>query len=127
MSTPPAIPSVLIKAKTAYSLWLAIFNDFPRIQHQTLARKIDDYFLKLLEVVFTCLYLPPEHKINKLTTAISQLDGVKFFLQLAWENKSISSKKYAALSGQLNEIGRMLGGWKKGLENKTPTLRQEKQ
>ncbi len=53
--------------------------------------------------------------------SISKLDGVKFFLQLAWENKCVPNEKYMALSAQLDEIGKMLGGWKKGLEKKTPT------
>ena len=56
--------------------------------------------------------------------AISKLDGVKFFLQIAWENKCIPNDKYSLLSEKLDEIGRMLGGWKKGLEKtqekKTP-------
>ena len=82
--------------------------------------KIEDYFLSLLENIFISIYLPPEQKISRLIIAISKLDGVKFFLQIAWENKCISNAKYSILSEQLNEIGRMLGGWKKGLENKTP-------
>ena len=82
--------------------------------------KIEDYFLALLENIFISIYLPPETKISRLSIAISKLDGVKFFLQIAWENKCVPMEKYLELSEQLNEIGRMLGGWRKGLENKTP-------
>ena len=39
-------------------------------------------------------------------------------MQLAWENKLIKTEKYAGLSSELEEVGRMLGGWKKGLEQK---------
>jgi hypothetical protein len=76
--------------------------------------------LALLENIFISIYLPPEQKIQRLTVAISKLDGVKFFLQIAWENKCIPNEQYSNLSELLNEIGRMLGGWKKGLEKKTP-------
>ena len=82
--------------------------------------KIEDYFLGLLENIFISIYLPPGTKISRLIIAISKLDGIKFFLQIAWENKCIPSEKYSTLSEQLEEIGRMLGGWKKGLEKKTP-------
>jgi hypothetical protein len=51
----------------------------------------------------------------------SRLDILKFFLQIAWENKSIHSERYVEISQKLEEIGRMLGGWKKGLQKKTPT------
>tara|TARA_B100001964_G_C14210844_1_gene590449 strand:+ start:1193 stop:1564 length:372 start_codon:yes stop_codon:yes gene_type:complete len=119
-AAPPQTPSVLIKAKTAYALWFAVLNDFPKVRRYTLGGKIEHYFLELLESIFIALYLPKNKKIERLTTAITKLDGVKFFLQLAWENKCISQDKYIGLSEQLNEVGRMLGGWKKGLEKKTP-------
>ena len=117
---PPSAPSALLKTKTAYSLWFLIFNDFPKNYRYTLGDKIEKYFLSLLENIFISIYLPPETKVLKLTMAISKLDGIKFFLQIAWENKCIATEKYLKLSEQLNEIGRMLGGWKKGLEKKTP-------
>lgn len=50
--------------------------------------------------------------------AISKLDGVKFFLQIAWENKCLKDDRYLNLSEKLEEIGKMLGGWKKGVEEK---------
>lgn len=111
---------VLIKTKAAYSLWFKFFLDFPKTYRHTLGAKIDHYFLELLEYIFSSLYLSGEQKITRLSICISKLDGVKFFLQLAWENKCLGSEKYASLSAQLDEIGKMLGGWKKGLENKTP-------
>lgn len=125
MFTPPPrqltnIPSVLTKAKVTYSLWFKTLADFPKIYRYALGGKIENYFLDLLELIITSLYLPPDQKYRQLTVAITKLDAVKFFLELAWENKCLVDVKYTALSEALNEIGRMLGGWKKGLENKTP-------
>jgi len=115
--TPPA-PSALLKAKSAYSLWFKIYNDFPKAHRYILGGKIEDYFLSLLENIFISVYLPPETKIAKLIIAISKLDGAKFFLQIAWENKCIPNEKYTQLSGELDAIGKMLGGWRRGLEKK---------
>ena len=126
ISPPPAAPSALLKAKTAYSLWFKIFNDFPKAHRYMLGGKVEDYFLALLENIFVSIYLSPEQKILKLIIAISKLDGVKFFLQIAWENKCISKEKYLELSESLNEIGRMLGGWKKGLEKHSSDLKIKK-
>ncbi|HBR79487.1 MAG TPA: hypothetical protein DEA46_03625 [Candidatus Moranbacteria bacterium] len=62
-----------------------------------------------------------EQKVILLGKIISRLDILKFFSQLAWENKLIHNDKYIELSEKLEEIGRMLGGWRKGLlEKKTP-------
>lgn len=57
-----------------------------------------------------------------LNKAITRLDVVKYFVQLAWENKLIASNKYSDFLPRLEEIGRQLGGWKKGLQKKTPVV-----
>lgn len=117
---PPATPSVVAKAKKAYALWFKIVTEFPKLYRYTLGGKIEDSFLGMLEHVFTTIYLPPEQKLITLSRAITKLNSVQFFLQIAWENKCISSGQYTELSADLGEIGKMLGGWKKGLQTKTP-------
>ncbi|HWC57490.1 MAG TPA: four helix bundle protein [Candidatus Paceibacterota bacterium] len=118
MPPPPASPSVLQKAKAAYTSWFAIVENIPKSHRYTLGGKVEQYFLELLECIFTALYLSPEKKTGRLESAISKLDGVKFFAQLCWENKCMSNKAYADLSEKLLELGKMIGGWKKGLESK---------
>lgn len=119
-------PIVLAKAKEAYSLWFQVLVNFPKVYRYNLGGKIENYFLSLLENIFISVYLSREKKSNQLSLAILKLDSLKFFLQLAWENKCLSSAKYSALSEQLDEIGRMLGGWKKGLESKTPSTERRR-
>jgi hypothetical protein len=89
-------------------------------------QKTDQAFLTVLEYTFIAAYLPPDQKVTVLSRTVSKLDVLKFFLQLAWENKLVPTEQYADLSAKLEEIGRMLGGWKKGLEAKLPPRRQEK-
>lgn len=63
-----------------------------------------------------------------LDRAISRVDLLKLLLQLAWDTRALDDNKYATLTEKLAEIGRMLGGWKRQLTNKTPDHRnQEKQ
>jgi len=61
-----------------------------------------------------------EQKLLFLQKAGIKLDILKFFLQVAWEIKSIDNKKYIILSDNLNEVGRMLGGWNRQFNQKTP-------
>jgi hypothetical protein len=98
-----------------------LHRDFPKTERYGLGRRIDILFLEILEISFTASYLPPEQKIILLGKTISRLDVLKFFLQLSWENKLIPNEKYIEISENLEEIGRMLGGWRKGLlQKKTP-------
>lgn len=112
--------SVIIKEKEAYKYWLPLYRNFPKTERFSLGQRIGQLFIEILELTFTSLYLPPDQKIILLGKTISRLDVLKFFLQLAWENKLIPQDKYLEISKMAEEIGRMLGGWKKGLLCKTP-------
>jgi hypothetical protein len=50
--------------------------------------------------------------------AISKNDIIKYLLQIAFENKLIKEKQYLELSNKLQEVGKILGGWKKGIDVK---------
>ena len=113
-------PPVILKEKEVYQFWLALHKNLPKTERFGIGQKIDQLFIEVLEVTLTAVYLPPEQKIIILGKAISRLDILKFFIQLAWENKLIPNEKYIEISNKLEEVGRMLGGWKKGLQNKTP-------
>ena len=122
MSPPPPVPIVLLKAKNTYALWHRFLDHFPRTYKHTLGEQIDNYFTQLLELLFRACFLHEKgEKILLVKQCIAKLDLIKFFLQIAWEEKFLDHKKYALISEPLNEIGRMLGGWLKQLSQKTPT------
>jgi hypothetical protein len=104
--------------KETYLFWNSIHKNFPRVERLGLGNKIEQSFLSVLELTFLLSYAPIDQKIALITRAISKLDVVKFFSQLAWEAKLIPTKKYSEFSIKLEEMGRQLGGWKKGLETK---------
>lgn len=68
-------------------------------------------FLETIEYIIKAGYSDKLEKLISLKRASFKLDLLKFFLQLAWETKSLNNKKYILLSEKLNEIGKMLGGW----------------
>ncbi|MCX6712453.1 MAG: four helix bundle protein [Candidatus Vogelbacteria bacterium] len=109
---------MLLKEKEAYQYWLSLHRDLPKVERLGFGQKIEQAFLDVLELTFTSSYLPPESKIIVLSRAISRLDVLKFFLQRAWESKVGPTAKQAELTQKLLEIGRQLGGWKKGLQEK---------
>ena len=72
--------------------------------------------MAVLEALFTASYLNKQEKLTYLKRASIKLDLLKSFLQISWEIKMLDNKKYAMLSLPLNEIGKMLGGWIRGIE-----------
>jgi len=114
---------VVLKLKDAYGLWQKHLVDFPKANRFTLGSKIDDVFLNAIEYCFLASYASIEEKPILLNRAISRVDLIKLLLQLAWNIRAIDTKKYTALSEALAEVGRMLGGWRKNVEKKTPAYK----
>ncbi|MBI2012907.1 MAG: four helix bundle protein [Candidatus Colwellbacteria bacterium] len=95
-----------------YKLWQEFLRHFPQTSRYTLGSKIDSLFLEITELLVTASYLHKDKKLPYIERAITKLDVLKFLLQVSWEIKSLDNKKYAILSEHLNEVGRMLGGWR---------------
>lgn len=109
---------MIVLTKETYLFWSFLHKNFPKVERLGLGNKIEQSFLLVLELIFLLSYSPIDQKIILITRAISKLDVVKFFTQLAWEARLIPTKQYSELSIKLEEIGKQLGGWKKGLESK---------
>ncbi|MBU3925726.1 diversity-generating retroelement protein Avd [Patescibacteria group bacterium] len=113
---PPSLP-VISRTITIYKLWHEFLLNFPKGSRYSLGIKIDNLIIETVELILTASRLPKNQKLPYLQKANSKLDLLKFFLQLAWEIKSLDDRKYIILSEHLNEIGRMLGGWQRQLSN----------
>ena len=119
--SPPTIPLVLVRAKEVYRLWHGSIINLKRVDRYTLGAKIDDVFTLLLELIFrACFAYDKFEKLSLVSQAIAKSDLLKFFLQLGWEHAIIDHKRYGEFILLLDEVGRMLGGWKKSIEDKTP-------
>jgi len=102
---------VVEKLIAAYKLWHGYRELFPKETKYTLAEKIDLLLTECMEAALTAVFLPREQKRPFVHKAIIKLDTATVFIRVAWELKSLDSKKYAALSIPLSEAGRQLGGW----------------
>ena len=112
---------MLVRTKQAYQKWHQYLVNLKHINRATIGQKIDSEFLSLLEYIFrACFAHDKFEKLSIVSQAGGKNDLLKFFLQIAWEQKIVDHKQYATLILLLDETGRMLGGWKKDLVNKTP-------
>ena len=119
---PPAqAPLVLVRAKEAYKVWHDHMLNINRVDRMTLGAKIDDTFVSILELIFrACFAYDKFEKLSLVSQSIGKNDLLKFFMQIGWEHKLVNQVQYGNFILYLDEIGRMLGGWKKSLVDKTP-------
>ena len=88
---------------------------FPKPQRYTIGQKLDSLALEIFELVIRAGYLPKNLKSPFIERAIALLALLKILARLSYETKALDLKKYLRLQESLQEIGRMLGGWKKSL------------
>ena len=83
----------------------------------TLGARIENKFLDLLELSYAAYFTPREQKAEKLSACILRLDTLKFLISVAWEGRIISNRQCEDVALKLDEIGKILGGWRKSLDN----------
>ena len=100
----------------------------PRSGRFTTGSRIENKFLDLLELSYTAYFTEKEKKADKLSDCIFIVDIIKFLISTAWEAKLISHKQYGDIAVKLDEIGKMLWGWKRslGLQKTAPVRRGKK-
>lgn len=99
-------------------LWANISCHIPKNSRYTIGQRIENKFLDLLELSYAAYFAQTDNKLEKIKECIALLDILKYFITISWEAKLISHKQFENLALRLEEIGKMLGGWKKGVESK---------
>lgn len=108
---PPRILPLLQKVKTVYILWYSHYQTLPKLHRHSLGQRIDTLFVESIEAISIASFLQKEEKLPWVKLAIRKVDTIKVLLMVLWETKSLDDKKYIAISLQLEETGKMLGGW----------------
>jgi len=103
----------------AYDLVLGLYpavRGFPKSQQYLLGRRVEDAALEILTGLIAAN--AARNKKAKLTAVDAEIEKLRLLIRLSCDLKFISMKKYAALAESVDELGRMLGGWMKWVEEK---------
>lgn len=98
-------------------IWINIVPHIAKGARYTIGARIENKFLDLLELAYLAYFTAKEKKAEKIAECLLVLDTLKFLISVALEGKLISNKQCADVASKLEEVGRMLGGWKKNAEN----------
>ena len=93
---------------------------YPKIHRYSLAIKIDNGYINYLSYIF---YASTESndakKYDYLIKANNSLDLVKLLLGASFDINCIKENRYFEISEKLNELGKLVGGWKRNIESKS--------
>jgi len=84
---------------------------FPKNLRYSLAQKIDNICLEILELIVQTIY--SQSKREPLQNINLKLDVLRSLIQMAFKMQRLSESQYEYISRELLEIGKMVGGWLK--------------
>jgi len=92
---------------------------FPKKDRYAIGQRIENGILGLIEDIITASQLSKSEKVPTLQGASIKLDVLKVLIRCCKDLKIIDNKNYLLLESQLQEIGKMLGGWIKASTYRT--------
>lgn len=88
---------------------------FPKKDKYTLGAKCEMYIIATLELLLEASCTSRDKKLILIKKANTKFDALKLFIRLLKDLNILDNKKYLELQKQIQEIGRMLGGWQRSL------------
>jgi hypothetical protein len=110
----PSVENLLIFQKAYdYVKWvIPTVERFPKSQRFTLGAYIANNSIEMLDLVIEAQYSRNRQPLlEKLNTVLEKL---RLFIRMAKELQFLPFSKYESGTKMLVELGRMVGGWKKG-------------
>jgi four helix bundle protein len=92
---------------------LAVTNHFPRSQRFVVTKRLLDAALNFQELLVDANTRRGRARLAHLDLADAELDKVRLYLRLAFRWQWLKPGQYKHAAGQVTEIGKLLGGWKK--------------
>ena len=91
---------------------------FPRNQRFLMARRMEDAFLDFMERLNEAAGIKRE-EVKFLSEGDCLLSNLKLYNRLCRDLKLLSFRQYEYLARELDEIGRLLGGWMKAANRRS--------
>jgi hypothetical protein len=82
---------------------------FPKRVRFTLSSRIDNLALDILEKIISARYA--KDKSDTLAQASISLEKLRVFLRISHEERHLDNKGFEHVARNIDEAGRMLGGW----------------
>lgn len=104
---------------TTYQLYRMLHEKSIRVPKQvryTIWQRCENACLDALQKLISVSYLPATARREKVIEVSSSIDMLRIFIRLTHDINAIEKKSYLSLQEQIDEIGRMLGGWLKALK-----------
>jgi hypothetical protein len=111
MKPPGSDLPVVVTKWYAYAKWvLERVESFPKSQRFILGQRLSNHVMDVLETLVKASYAR-ENKNDLLRQANEGIEMTRWIVRMAHDRKLLAPKQFEFSAVQLNECGRMVGGW----------------
>ena len=104
--------------KKAYELYKEFYlclRNFPRHEKFSLGQRCELAIAEIIESILGASQQTKAGKLPYLDKASVKLNILRIYIRLAKDIHALDSKKHLSIQELIDEIGRMLGGWRRSL------------
>jgi len=102
---------ILKKSYDLYKDFYALRLSVPKQDRYTLWQKCESLLIEILENILFASQQSKSEKLPTLEKASLKLNFLRLCVRLMKDVRAINIKKYVIIEANLDDIGRMLGGW----------------
>ena len=102
----------------SYDLYKEIYlavKQFPKGDRYALGESCKTTAIDLLSSIIQAASTRNDWKLASIEKALNSSELLKIFIRLAVDTECLKEVRYLKIQGYLQEIGRMLGGWKRSI------------
>lgn len=99
------------KTYDLYKKFTILRTTIPKKDRYTIWQSCEGYILEVIECILTAGQSQRPTKLPALEKASMKLNLSRVFIRLMKDTNVLNSKHYLTFQTDLDEIGRMLGGW----------------
>jgi hypothetical protein len=86
---------------------------FPKSVRFTISTRIVNLSLDIMEMIVESIYSQSHKRISIINQTNLKLEQLRVFIRITMERRYLSSRQFEYIAEEINEAGKMLGGWKK--------------
>jgi hypothetical protein len=107
---------VINRTQELYEAVCKITDKLPALKQQTIARRLENDLLELLELLIMAKHAPSAHKGAYLIKSAAKAEIIQFQLRILLNQKLANETTLHQLQAKVAEISRMIGGWRKSVQ-----------
>lgn len=107
--------SVFQKTYDLYKLLHEAVKKYPKCDRYSLGEKTLSRILDIIEAITKAGHAKRDWKVPLIEQAIVSLEITKLLVRLGQDTACLNQKQYVEIQERIQEIGRMLGGWKRSI------------